>query len=49
MRFNGWTESSMFQYMLLLRGATAEVKGDFVKYLFQYMLLLRGATSMRTA
>ena len=22
MRFNGWTESSMFQYMLLLRGAT---------------------------
>ena len=41
------SSSCLFQYMLLLRGATRgnlQMKGDIM---FQYMLLLRGATHIR--
>ena len=34
----------MFQYMLLLRGATFVLPGGYTREEFQYMLLLRGAT-----
>ena len=34
----------MFQYMLLLRGATSYWQDRLVSFEFQYMLLLRGAT-----
>ena len=37
--------TSLFQYMLLLRGATNSCRATRPRPLFQYMLLLRGATA----
>ena len=39
---------TLFQYMLLLRGATEYILHDNSNKRFQYMLLLRGATQQHT-